>query len=236
MTISPMTISDNRMKIIQDNPDFLVIEKPAGLISHPAQTTKETTLKDTLEREYPTLKKVERGGLVHRLDRDTSGILVVAKNNESLRNLQSQFKERRVKKKYQALVFGKLEPQKGSIRLPIGRSFKNRKKMDIRIEGREATTDYLVLKYLNDFSLVEASPLTGRTHQIRIHFQKIGHSIFGDQTYASKKEKSLSERLGLKRQFLHSSYLGFFHPKTNQWVEFRSQLPQDLKAVLKRIK
>ena len=230
-----------KLKIIFQSQDLVVIDKPVGIAVHLQKTKKpqkEATIVDILMNEFPELKKIggERPGVVHRLDKNTSGLLVVAKNKKTADYLKKAFKERRIKKAYEALILGKLEPKEGIIDAPIGRSFKNRTKMAVVSldEGRKAITEYKVLEYLppgkDTYSLVQVRPLTGRTHQIRVHFASIGHPIVGDKVYGSKKQK---ESLG--RQFLHASSLGFKLPG-GEYKEFRSRLPNDLRNFLERLK
>lgn len=230
-------------KIIFEDETILVLDKPTGLVVNRAETTlKEGTLQTWIEN-YFDLNNFgigNRAGIVHRLDKDTSGILVVAKTKEAFANLQRQFKERKVEKKYLALVHGKVEPAKGIIRASVGRSPFNRKKFGVFLGGREAETEYKILRYydtkiLGAFSLVELRPKTGRTHQIRVHLKYIGRPVVGDDFYAGRKT-ARGDRLWCPRQFLHASYLSFAHPKTNKTVKLSSPLPTDLKKALEVLK
>jgi 23S rRNA pseudouridine1911/1915/1917 synthase len=169
-----------------------------------------------------------RPGIVHRLDKDTSGLMMVAKNEAAQRSLSRQIKLRSIKKGYLALVLGHLTPEHGAIDAPIGRHPRDRKKMAVVSGGREARTEYRVIKYFDDYTLVEAMPETGRTHQIRVHFAAIGHPIFGDHIYGKR-----SPLLG--RQFLHAHRLGFKLPSSGEFVEFGAELPPDLEKVLKQL-
>ena len=166
--------------------------------------------------------------LAHRLDKDTSGILVIAKGSENLTKLQKQWKNRQVEKTYRVLIHGKLSPKRGRIEAPIFRSVKDRKRMAVSAhpKARDATTEYKVLQYFDDYTLLEAYPRTGRTHQIRVHFSAIGHPVCGDGVYGKTKDDICS------RQFLHAYKLTFVHPIKGKRVSFKSPLPTDLQTVL----
>jgi 23S rRNA pseudouridine1911/1915/1917 synthase len=226
-------------KIIYEDENLLVIEKPAGITVFPEGTIKEKTLIDYLLERYPFLREsgsAPRYGIIHRLDKETSGILLVAKNNLSLNFLQKQFKERRVIKKYLALLIGELKEEKGIIKTLIGRSPKNRNKQKVYLSfepasrgKREAITKYETLKKFNGYTLVEVIPKTGRKHQIRAHFAYLNHPIAGDKLYGFKNQPKPAD---LKRQFLHGSYLKI-KLLNNKTTEFKSDLPEDLKNVIK---
>jgi len=203
------------LNIIYQNNDLLVIDKPAGLTIYPAAG-------------HPSHTLVNATGIVHRLDKDTSGLMVVAKNSPAQQSLISQFKARSVVKAYQVLVKGRLQPEHGIIEAPIGRDPRNRKRMAVVAEGREARTQYQVIKYVGDYTLLEVRPETGRTHQIRVHLSAIGYPVVGDKVYGVKSAY-------LSRQFLHASRLGFHLPSTGEYVEFTSDLPPDLAQALKDI-
>ena len=217
------------LTIVYQDADIIVVDKPPGLTVHPAPGHPGGTLVNALLAAAPDLREVSgtlRPGIVHRLDKDTSGLIVVAKNDRALRALQSQLKERRVHKTYLALVEGVPEPREGMIDAPLGRHPKNRKKQAVVAGGREALTKYRVLEVLSrGYSLVEAEPVTGRTHQIRVHLAAIGHPIVGDSVYGRR-----SEVIG--RQFLHATRLAFAMPLGGREVEFESPLPEDLRAAL----
>jgi len=231
-------MENSKFKILYENDDLLVIEKPAGIIVFSEKETSEKTLIDYLLEKFPYLKNVgkpPRYGIVHRLDKDTSGILLVAKNENTLFYLQKQFKERKVIKKYLVLVVGVLKENQGRIETLIGRSPKNRQKQRIflpfephSIRKRKAITEYKVPQRFQNYTLVEAIPKTGRKHQIRAHFSYLGHPILGDKIYSFKNQPVPG---GLKRHFLHASYLKIKLPNGKE-KEFKSDLPEDLKEVL----
>ena len=228
------------LKIIYEDENVLVVDKPAEMIVFPEGNVKEKTLIDHLVESYPELKEVgqePRYGIVHRLDKDTSGVLLIAKNNETLELLQNQFKERKIAKKYLALVIGKVKDSQGEIKTLIGRASKDRRKQKVYLPGepgsenkREAESYYKVLKNFKDYTLIEVEPKTGRKHQIRCHLAWIHHPIAGDRLYGFKNQP-LPEYLS--RQFLHSSYLKV---KLAEEKEFRSDLPEDLEKVIKKLK
>jgi 23S rRNA pseudouridine1911/1915/1917 synthase len=217
--------------IYQDN-DLIVVDKPPGLTVHPAPGHPSGTLVNALLAMCPDLQGIAgtlRPGIVHRLDKDTSGLLVVAKNDRAMRALQSQLSERRVHKTYLALVRGIPSPREGQIEAPIGRNPKNRKKMAIVGDGRASTTRYKVREELPGHALLEVEPVTGRTHQIRVHLSAIGHPIVGDSVYGRP-----SPLVG--RQFLHAWKLAFAMPLGGRQVEFESPLPVDLREALEALR
>lgn len=228
-------------KVIYEDENILVIDKPAGVTVFPEGKIKERTLIDYVLEKYPNLKAAgttPRYGIVHRLDKNTSGILLIAKDNKTLAFLQSQFKERLVTKKYIALLAGELKEGDGIIKTLIGRSPQNRKKQKIYLpfepgsQGKkEAITKYKILKKYKDHTLVEATPKTGRKHQIRAHFAYLHHPIAGDKLYGFKNQTQPKK---LERQFLHASYLKI-KLLNNQETEFKSDLPEDLKNVIKNL-
>jgi 23S rRNA pseudouridine1911/1915/1917 synthase len=230
---SPLPLSPESipLKIVYEDADLLVIDKPAGLPVHPAPGHPAHTLVNAVLAHLPALGEGDaslRPGIVHRLDKDTSGLIIVAKNRPAHENLSDQFKARSVSKSYIVLVRGKLSPQSGIIEAAIGRDPRNRQRMAVVSRGREARTEYRVLRYLNDYSLLEIRPRTGRTHQIRVHLAAIGFPVLGDATYGVASPH-------LSRQFLHASRLGFNLPSTGKYVEFTSSLPPDLEKALKEI-
>ncbi len=215
-----------RAEVLYSDEALAVIEKPAGLVVHPAPSHKGETLVDQLagilEGGDP-----ERPGIVHRLDKDTSGLLVVARTEEAHRALAAQVAARQVERVYLALARGHLESRTGTIDAPIGRERRTRTRMAVSGTGaREARTHFTVLELLPKDSYVEARLETGRTHQIRAHFAAIDHPLVGDPTYGA------GEAYGLKRQFLHAHRLGFAHPVSGEGLEFSSELPVDLHGAL----
>jgi len=229
------------LKTIFEDENLLVIDKPAGIIVFPEGENKEKTLIDYLLDKYPDLKNTgdaPRYGIIHRLDKDTSGILLVAKNNKALAFFQNQFKKRLVTKKYIALVVGEIKEEIGNIKTLIGRSQKDRKKQRVYLpfepgsQGKkEAITEYKVLKRYNNYTLVEVTPKTGRKHQIRSHFAYLHHPIAGDKIYGFKNQSSPKN---LNRHFLHAYYLKI-KLLNNKIAEFKSELPEDLKDVIKNL-
>ncbi len=212
--------------IIYEDNDMIVVDKPAGILVHPVLNEKNTLL-DFLKIKYPDAQ------LVHRLDKDTSGLMVVAKNEKTYEELKSQFLNREIHKKYLALVHGILKDKKGIIAKSISKSRKRGGSQTIAPIGkrREAITRYEVIKEFENYSLLEVSPETGRTHQIRVHLASIGHPIVGDEKYKFKRQPVLK---GLNRQFLHASYLQFKMPDGNI-KELRSELPEDLTKILEKV-
>jgi len=219
------------LKIIYEDDDLLVVDKPAGLTVHPAPGHPAHTLVNAILAHFPHLADIGdslRPGVVHRLDKDTSGVMLVAKNNAAQIHLARQFKSHSVTKAYLALVKGKLTPENGIIEADIGRDPRNRKRMAVVAAGREARTEYRVVKYIGDYTLLEVMPETGRTHQIRVHLAAIGFPVVGDKVYGVKSPH-------LSRQFLHASRLGFKLPSSGDYVEFESELPPDLAKALEAI-
>ncbi len=222
---------DISVPILYEDDDVLVVDKPAGLTVHPAPGyTGPTLVHAVLSHLSKFVDDVERPGIVHRLDKDTSGVMVVAKNPAALSNLSAQFKKRTVSKVYLALVKGHLIPEEGIIEAPIGRDSGDREKMAITSEsrGRQARTNYRVIKYAGDYTYLAVKPETGRTHQIRVHLAAIGYPVVGDATYGIKSYL-------LSRQFLHAHKLSFHLPSSGKRVEFESPLPADLESALKAI-
>jgi 23S rRNA pseudouridine1911/1915/1917 synthase len=229
------------LKIIFEDENLLVIDKPAGITVFPEGENKEKTLIDYLLDKYPYLKNagtVPRYGIIHRLDKDTSGILLVAKNSEALAFFQNQFKKRLVTKKYIALVTGEIKEEGGNIKTLMGRSQKDRKKQKVYLplepgsQGKkEAISEYNVLKRYKDYTLVEVTPKTGRKHQIRSHFAYLHHPIAGDKLYQFKNQPSPKN---LNRHFLHAYYLKI-KSLNNKIAEFKSDLSEDLKNVIKNL-
>jgi 23S rRNA pseudouridine1911/1915/1917 synthase len=221
------------LDILYEDDDLLVIDKPAGLTVHPAPGHPEHTLVNAVLSHFPELADSGgerlRPGIVHRLDKDTSGLVLVAKNRDALANLSEQFKSRSVQKIYLTLVKGHLKPETGLIEANLGRDKGNRKRMAVTESGKEARTRYRVIEYFKDaYTLLEIMLETGRTHQIRVHLAAIGFSVVGDITYGIKSPF-------LSRQFLHAHRIGFYLPSTGKYVSFQSELPEDLKQALEHI-
>jgi len=228
-TPSELKAENIPLEIIFQDKDLLLINKPPGLTVHPAPGHPDHTLVNgvlALEPEMEDFDDPLRPGIVHRLDKDTSGLLLVAKNRQALANLSAQFKERTIRKYYLALVKGELRPAEGFIEAPLGRDPQNRQKIAVVSDGRHARTGYKVLRYIQGYSLLEVKLETGRTHQIRVHFAAIGHPVAGDAVYGQKES-------WVKRQFLHAHRLSFALPSNGQVVEFTSPLPPDLEEALK---
>jgi len=228
---SPLTPEAIPLNIIYEDDDLLVIDKPAGLTVHPAPGHPSHTLVNAILSHFPHLADISdslRPGIVHRLDKDTSGVMLIAKNSAAQANLAEQFETRSVVKAYLVLVKGHLTPENGIIEAPLGRDPSNRKRMAVVTEGREARTEYRVVKYTGNCTLLEVRPETGRTHQIRVHLSAIGYPVVGDTMYGVKSPY-------LSRQFVHASRLGFKLPSTGEYVEFESELPADLAQALENI-
>jgi 23S rRNA pseudouridine1911/1915/1917 synthase len=222
------------LAILYQDASIIVVDKPAGMVTHPAHGHTSGTLVNALLALYPPLAQMdvpERAGIVHRLDKDTSGIIVVAKTEAVRQAIQAQFKAREVQKTYLALVEGHLVPAQGIIEAPIGRDPNNRKRLAVLRGGREAVTIYRVLEFFERHSLVQVEPKTGRTHQIRVHMASVHCPIVGDRVYGYRRP-----RLLLQRHFLHAQHIRFRHPATGQMVEFNADLPAELTALLERLR
>jgi 23S rRNA pseudouridine1911/1915/1917 synthase len=222
------------LKIVYEDEDLVVVDKPPGMVVHPAAGHRRGTLLNALLARYPDLPldKDERPGIVHRLDRDTSGLIVVARSLGAREHLQAQFKAREVLKVYLALVEGAVEPGQGIIDAPIGRDARDRKRMAVvKSGGRQAVTEFRVLERLGEYTLLETRPRTGRTHQVRVHLAFLGHPVVGDSVYGHRKQ-----RLDLERQFLHAFRLAFRHPSSGREVDLVSELPADLERVLETLR
>ena len=228
---SPLSPELIPLHIFYEDDDLLVVDKPAGLTVHPAPGHPSHTLVNAILAHFPRLADISdslRPGIVHRLDKDTSGVMLVAKNRAAQLNLVNQFKSRKVVKVYLVLVKGRLTPERGIVEAAIGRDPANRKRMAVVTGGREARTGYRVVRYMNNYTLIEVRLETGRTHQIRVHLAAIGYPVAGDVTYGVKMPY-------LSRQFVHAHRLGFKLPSTGEYVEFTSELPEDLECALKNI-
>ncbi|AUM95378.1 TPA: RluA family pseudouridine synthase [Clostridium botulinum] len=226
-----ITPEDIKLDIIYEDKDVIVVNKPQEMVVHPAPGVYSGTLVNALLshcKDLSGINGVARPGIVHRIDKDTSGILVVAKNDISHNNLAAQFKEHSISRVYMALVEGIIKDEQGTIEAPIGRHPVDRIKMAVVKDGRYAVTHYKVIERFKNHTLVECKLETGRTHQIRVHMSHIMHPLVGDPVYGYKKQ-----RFNLKGQMLHAKLLGFIHPTTGQYVEFESQLPEYFKKIIK---
>ncbi len=229
------------LDVLFEDKSLLVLNKPAGLVVHPAAGHEEHTLVNALLHycggELSGIGGVARPGIVHRLDKETSGCLVIAKDDETHVALSAQFAGRKVKKIYNAIVCGELERASGEIRAAIARHPSHRKRMAVCDDnsGRAAHTGYRVLKRLNSATFVEAQLHTGRTHQVRVHFQFLGHPLAGDETYGPRQNKRLTELTGYEapRVMLHARELSFFHPRAEKEMSFAAPLPEDFREALK---
>ncbi|MCB0193357.1 MAG: RluA family pseudouridine synthase, partial [Anaerolineae bacterium] len=218
-----------------EDADLIVVNKPAGLVVHPAQGHHSGTLVNALLARYPELIEIaahntgsaKRPGIVHRLDQDTSGLIVVARTLEALQHLQKQFKARTVEKIYLALVHGHPETPEGVIDVPLGRDPRHRQKFAPRSDGKSARTRFRVLESFDEYSLLEIGLETGRTHQIRVHLAWLGCPVVGDTVYGRRRN-----RLGLKRHFLHAWRLCFQHPRTDEPLQFEAALDEELQGIL----
>lgn len=230
---SDAVAEDIPVPIVYEDESIVVVDKPAGMVVHPAPGNFTGTLVNALLGRYAQLPgDPARPGIVHRLDKDTSGLMVVARTPAAVTALTRAFKARQVHKEYAALVIGALEPASGTIRADIGRDPRRRQRMAVVDSGgREASTTFWTVEVFAHYTLVRVRLDTGRMHQIRVHFSAIGHPVAGDPTYGRT-----TRGFALKRQFLHASLLRFTHPATGQELEFASALPDDLSAFLDRLR
>ena len=226
---------DISLNIVYEDKDLIVVNKPQGMVVHPAAGNYNGTLVNALlyhcGDELSAINGVIRPGIVHRIDKDTAGLLVVAKNNEAHLKLSEQLKERKAVRKYWALVNGNIKEDSGTVNKPIARSSSDRKKMAIVPGGREAVTHYNVLERFGQYTLVECILETGRTHQIRVHMASINHSLVGDKTYGIKKEK-----FNLTGQLLFAKTIGFVHPGTGEFMQFEADIPDYFNEVLVKLR
>ena len=233
---------DIPLNILFEDKDLLVLNKAPGIVVHPAAGHDDGTLVNALLHhcggELSGIGGVARPGIVHRLDKDTSGCLVVAKNDETHVKLSEQFAGRDVTKIYDAILCGELKPERGDIRAPIARHATQRQRMAVVKGGREAWTSYEVSAHLRGATLVSAQLHTGRTHQIRVHFLHLGFPLAGDDIYGRKQNARLLELTGVKipRQMLHARLLSFTHPRRGKLVKFEAKWPEDFVAVLKSLR
>ncbi|HUP63359.1 MAG TPA: RluA family pseudouridine synthase [Thermoanaerobaculia bacterium] len=236
---------DLPLTILYEDADLVVIDKPAGLVVHPAAGHADQTLVNALlfkVRDLSGIGGMIRPGIVHRLDKDTSGVMVIAKHDEAHRRLTSEWGTDRVRKEYLALVYGTPSPERGRIDAPIGRDPRNRKRMSVVANGRRAITDYEVQERLRYVSLIRCTLQTGRTHQIRVHLKHIGHPIVGDPLYSGPQWRGIPDKrvqrvlAGLGRQALHAAVLEFPHPGTGVVVRFEAAVPADLEGVVQGLR
>lgn len=236
---STLVPEDIPLDIRYEDDELVVVNKPAGMVVHPGPGHTGGTLVNALLAHCPDLTGIgdtKRPGIVHRLDKDTSGLILVAKNDRALRHLQAQFKGREVSKRYIALVEGRIQPSAALIDAPIGRDPAQRKMMTVispdspraqSARARDAQTHYETLEYYDDFSLVECAPVTGRTHQIRVHLTYVGYPIVGDKVYGRRKQ-----RLRLDRHFLHAAQISFKKPVDDAPMTLTAELPAELQALV----
>ena len=220
--------------IVYEDNDIIVVNKPKGMVVHPANGNSDGTLVNAImaicKGSLSGIGGEIRPGIVHRLDKDTSGLLIIAKNDRAHVNMSNQIKNREVKKIYIALVRGNVNEEEATINMPIGRSTKDRKKMAVRKDGKEAITHFKVLKRYSKYTLLEVKIDTGRTHQIRVHMSEIGHPIIGDTAYSNGKNE-----FSVSGQMLHAKSLDFKHPKTGKDMHLEADLPQYFKDVLDKL-
>tara|TARA_B100001057_G_scaffold240481_1_gene240861 strand:- start:152 stop:1132 length:981 start_codon:yes stop_codon:yes gene_type:complete len=242
-----------KLDIVYEDKDLIVLNKPAGIVMHPGAGNLDNTIVNALvnydKNSLSSIGDELRPGIVHRIDKNTSGLVVIAKNNQTHENLSVQFSKHSIKRVYHLLVWGKIRPSKGKVETLITRSSKNRQLMEVsKTKGKKAITNYKTLeifenKEIPTLSLIECELETGRTHQIRVHMNYLGYSILGDDKYKKKFKKikyidPLLEKkiINLNRQFLHAKTIGFFHPKTGKEMIFDSILPKELEIILKMLR
>lgn len=220
------------LEIVYEDDDVAVVNKPKGMVVHPAAGNYDNTLVNGLLYEMnnlSTINGVVRPGIVHRIDKDTTGLLMIAKNDKASLSLTEQLKQHKCKRIYQALVYGTIIENRGKINAPIARSSDDRKKMAVSKIGKNAVTNFTVLKRYKNYTLIECQLETGRTHQIRVHLDYIGHPLVGDKVYGRRKV------IGDNGQFLHAKVIGFTHPTTGAWMEFEKELPEYFTDFLKTL-
>ena len=230
------------LDILYEDEHLVVVNKPAGMVVYPAAGHSQGTLMNALAYHCPRLAAMGgplRPGVVHRLDKDTSGVMVVALTDRAYYDLAEQFKQRTIRRRYIALVFGDLREDTGEIASKIGRSESDRKRMSTRVKrGKEAVTRWKVIQRFRKVTLIEVKLGTGRTHQIRVHFSSIGHPVLGDRTYGNKVASDFisGKRILFPRQMLHAELLGFRHPATGEYLEFSSPMPHDMSQKIQELK
>lgn len=231
---------DIPLNIVYEDSDVLVVYKPAGMVVHPAPGNYNGTLVNALMHhcgdELSSINGVIRPGIVHRIDKDTSGLLMVAKNDKAHNSLSQQLSEHSITRKYRAIVYSNIKEDEGTVDKPIGRDPSNRLRNAVtESNSRHAVTHYRVLERFGNFTLIEAQLETGRTHQIRVHMAYLKHPLLGDELYGPVKNKNAA-KLGAKRQMLHAGVLGFVHPSTGEYMEFESPLPEDFEKILEKLR
>ena len=223
------------LDILYEDQDVILVNKPKGMVVHPAPGHYTDTLVNALlyhcGDSLSGINGVMRPGIVHRIDMDTSGVIMAAKNNNAHRSLAAQLAEHSITRKYNAIVYNNIKEDEGTVDKPIARNPSDRKKMAVVPGGRRAVTHYRVLERLGKFTFIEAQLETGRTHQIRVHMTYIGHPLLGDSVYGPKKQP-----FNLKGQVLHARVLGFIHPRTGEYMEFESELPEYFTRLLDNVK
>lgn len=236
---------DIPLEIVHEDEEVVVVNKPAGMVVHPAAGVRNGTLANALAFRFRNSElgsqQSVRPGIVHRLDRDTSGLIVVAKTARAHENLSDQFRARTVFKSYAALVHGATKEEKGKVEQPVGRDTRNRTRMGVVRGGREALTLWRVRRRYERFTLLDVEIKTGRTHQIRVHLAWMKHPVVGDETYGMGRDKTVADpRLraaiaAMGRQFLHAARLGFHHPRTGEWMSFDAPPPPELARLLEEL-
>ena len=224
------------LDIVYEDQDVILINKPKGMVVHPAAGHYSGTLVNGLmahcKDDLSGINGVLRPGIVHRIDKDTTGILIVCKNDMAHQSIAKQLYDHSITRKYHAIVYGNIKEEEGTVNAPIGRSLKDRKKMGIVMDGKHAVTHYKVLKRLKKgFTYIECQLETGRTHQIRVHMASIGHPLLGDTVYGSSRNP-----YHLEGQALHAMILGFVHPRTGEYMEFTAPLPEYFENLLKKLR
>jgi len=238
--LSTLIPEDIPLQVIYEDNHIIVVNKPHGMVVYPSLGHPAGTLLNALISRCEGLSFLGgplRPGVVHRLDKDTSGIMILAKDDTSYINLGRQFRERSIEKHYIALLYGNLRCDHGEIKTPVGRSISDRKRMSTKTrKGREAITSFRVIRRLNSATLVDVRLITGRTHQIRVHFASIGHPVLGDKTYGKKTTIRLGEMsINFPRQMLHASRLKFKHPIDERLLEFTAPMPEDMERAIKKL-
>jgi len=231
----PLLIQPEKLplEIVYEDNDLVVVNKARGMVTHPAAGNYAGTLVNALLyhcKDLSGIGGVLRPGIVHRLDKGTSGLMVITKNDFTHHALAKQFKERLVNKKYVALVHGLINEEEGVVETKLGRHPVQRKKMAVVAKGKEAITKYQILERFKDYTLVELTIKTGRTHQIRVHMTHLGHPLAGDPTYGHRKEE-----FKIAGPLLHSRQLGFTHPRTGKYLEFNQEMPEDMREIIRKL-